>query len=530
MPGLPQVSNEIMGELKTLGQIIDYLTELSGTEQSEVTIAASSSGSRDRMEQTMFQVVSELTGYPVEMLEPDMDIEADLGIDSIKRVEILSAFEEKMPGLPQVSNEIMGELKTLGQIIDYLTELGRASKPDKDLQADHEENVSLDVSYTYPSKDKEPSEDILEDVERQVVSIVEKPFEMGQQIVIPKGRIVYILDDKTGLGKKIAIVLENRNIQVELIPGDLFADTDRLKEKLHDVGGLIIIPDVDLLTDRFNQKTIWNEKDEQFLKNSFIAASLAAKDIIHSASNGGSLFATITRLDGCFGFSGQGVLHPIQGGLAGLVKTASMEWENVCCHAIDIAPAWKDKEEVAVAAANEILNPGPIEVGLGNKSRCLLMLTSSTPPEGKILLNEKDVVIVTGGAKGVTAACSYTLAKHVRPTIVLMGRSPLPAPEPHWIEGITDEAVIKKAIIQNEFPGQKVTPVKVDGVFSKYMAGREIMKNLSRFPLPALAGLVFALTAAPMRGEGPFRNRDNQNADVHVGGHRIRALIIPTSS
>ncbi|MBW1899821.1 MAG: hypothetical protein JRI61_12305, partial [Deltaproteobacteria bacterium] len=192
-------------------------------------------------------------------------------------------------------------------------------------------------------------------------------------------------DDKTGLGKEIAGELENRDIRVELIPGDLFADTDRLKEKLNDVGGLIITPDVDLLTDKFNQKTIWNEKDEQFLKNSFIAANLAAKDIIHSASNGGGLFVTITRLDGCFGFSGQGVLHPLQGGLAGLVKTASMEWEKVCCHAIDIAPAWKDNKEAAIAAANEILTPGPIEVGLDKKSRCLLMLAPSPPPEGKTM-------------------------------------------------------------------------------------------------------------------------------------------------
>ena len=40
------------------------------------------------------EVVSDLTGYPVEMVKPDMDIEADLGIDSIKRVEILSAMED----------------------------------------------------------------------------------------------------------------------------------------------------------------------------------------------------------------------------------------------------------------------------------------------------------------------------------------------------------------------------------------------------------------------------------------------------
>ncbi|MBW2335385.1 MAG: hypothetical protein JRF47_01270 [Deltaproteobacteria bacterium] len=36
----------------------------------------------------------------MEMLGLDMDIESELGIDSIKRVEILSTLEEKMPGNP----------------------------------------------------------------------------------------------------------------------------------------------------------------------------------------------------------------------------------------------------------------------------------------------------------------------------------------------------------------------------------------------------------------------------------------------
>ena len=63
-------------------------------------------------------MVSEKTGYLEDVLELDMDMEADLGIDSIKRVEILSAFEEKMPGLASVSPDVIGEMNTLGQIFD----------------------------------------------------------------------------------------------------------------------------------------------------------------------------------------------------------------------------------------------------------------------------------------------------------------------------------------------------------------------------------------------------------------------------
>ena len=45
------------------------------------------------MTRKLLQIVSERTGYPTEMLDLDLNIEADLGIDSIKRVEILGAFQ-----------------------------------------------------------------------------------------------------------------------------------------------------------------------------------------------------------------------------------------------------------------------------------------------------------------------------------------------------------------------------------------------------------------------------------------------------
>jgi len=44
-------------------------------------------------------VIADKTGYPVDALAPEMELEADLGIDSIKRVEILAALSDKVPGL-----------------------------------------------------------------------------------------------------------------------------------------------------------------------------------------------------------------------------------------------------------------------------------------------------------------------------------------------------------------------------------------------------------------------------------------------
>jgi len=49
-----------------------------------------------------------------------MDMEADLGIDSIKRVEILGALQELFPNLPKANPEEVGQIRTLGQIVEYL--------------------------------------------------------------------------------------------------------------------------------------------------------------------------------------------------------------------------------------------------------------------------------------------------------------------------------------------------------------------------------------------------------------------------
>jgi len=98
----------------------------------------------EAVEQTLLEVVSRLTGYPAEMLNMEMDIGADLGIDSIKRVEILSTLEETLPGLPKVSPDMMGTLKTLGQIADYLAD-SNTTAPSNPPAVEAEDNAN-DIS------------------------------------------------------------------------------------------------------------------------------------------------------------------------------------------------------------------------------------------------------------------------------------------------------------------------------------------------------------------------------------------------
>jgi hypothetical protein len=68
----------------------------------------------------LLEIVADKTGYPADMLSMDMALEADLGIDSIKRVEILAGIRTRRPDLPEVNTKEMAKLTTLGEIAEYM--------------------------------------------------------------------------------------------------------------------------------------------------------------------------------------------------------------------------------------------------------------------------------------------------------------------------------------------------------------------------------------------------------------------------
>ena len=49
-----------------------------------------------------------------------MNLEADLGIDSIKRVEILSAIQDQAPDLPEVDAAEIAQLQSLGEVLAFM--------------------------------------------------------------------------------------------------------------------------------------------------------------------------------------------------------------------------------------------------------------------------------------------------------------------------------------------------------------------------------------------------------------------------
>jgi len=493
VPGLPQIAPETMGTLKTLSQIIDTLSGVAGTvaltshsateKREAVTSPAISAAAidRSRIASTLIAVVSDLTGYPAEMISPEMDIEADLGIDSIKRVEILSAFEEKMPHLPPVSPEVAGTLKTLGQIVAHLEggveSINAVTSVDtiemgKPLLApngtDGENDMDEPVRGAVPYGDAGTHADVdwtdVIEVDKKTVIPVLNPFEAATRIQIPNGRGIFVTEDAAGLGRALATALESLGFQTVVAP------PKELPEWL-DVcaaGGLVILADA------------WNVQDARFLQEAFSLARRLGSDLVASAGLGGGMFATVSRLDGAFGFKGGGVEAPFQGGVSGLAKTAAVEWPGVCCHALDIAPGWDNITEIAEAAAREMIQAGPVEVGLDREYRWALSLETAKYPQGTLRLNPGDVLVATGGARGITAECLCALSERIPLTLVLLGRSSLPEPEPQWLSSLTAPSDMKRAIMEHQFADEKPTPARVEAAYRRIAIDREIVGVIQR--------------------------------------------------
>ena len=71
--------------------------------------------------QIMIEVISEKSGYPEELIDADMNIESDLGIDSIKRIEIFAEIGKQIPGeMDQDDIEAISMLQTIQEIGDYI--------------------------------------------------------------------------------------------------------------------------------------------------------------------------------------------------------------------------------------------------------------------------------------------------------------------------------------------------------------------------------------------------------------------------
>ena len=415
--------------------------------------------------QVLLGIVSSQTGYPAESLNQDMDMESDLGIDSIKRVAILSELHEKLPSAPRITPEQLGSIRTLRQVTAYLS-------------AGTQQAQAPAAPAPAPAQSREESV-----ITREILKTADfNPAAVREKVALDKNLPFWITDDGAGLAGEIVKNLASRGCRAQKVS----LDDAGLKPKDGLAGLVIIAPAAKLAHGAF-----WPKGSEDFLKKAFRLVQAAGPALRAAGHSSGACLMTVSRLDGVFGISGlKAGQDPVFGGLAGLAKTAGHEWPEVSCRALDAAADWQHTVSVAQTVADELFFKGPVEMGISETgSKVVLLSRSEQVKGGKLPLEKGDVVLITGGARGVTAEAAAALAASCGPTLAILGRSPLPAAEEGWLAQCPAESDIKKALISRN-PG--MAPKAAGEECRKIMAAREIRAQLNRFEASGSRAVYFS--------------------------------------
>ncbi|MFG5382297.1 SDR family NAD(P)-dependent oxidoreductase [Yoonia sp. R2-816] len=363
--------------------------------------------SNDAIANQVLDIVADKTGYPADMLDVEMDLEAELGIDSIKQVEILSALKEAMPNLTEIDPSSLVELRTISEIATAVgspsvsTTAPETSEPD---EVQPKQVFSREVMVD--KIDARAFEQLAagKALFRQTVSVEATCSVLNPKyLTINSTNRIEITKHATGFAEQLAHFFERYGLNTRLVdePSDA-AET------------VIVTAGVDP-----------NRSAYEMLN----AALASAKRIAIPMSKRFGCCIFLQSTGGKFGQNQREFSIVERGGVAALAKTASHEWQPSTVRVIDIDISALPMQQQVASVGMEILFGGDtLEVGLTSDGQRWSPTVTAQPYEGiGISLEDGDGVVVTGGGRGISAAVAIRLAREARFNFLLLGRTVLQA-------------------------------------------------------------------------------------------------------
>ncbi|HTH92448.1 SDR family NAD(P)-dependent oxidoreductase [Mycobacterium sp.] len=374
-------------------------------------------------------IVSEKTGYPADMLGLGMEMEAELGIDSIKQVEILAALQARFPGAPSIPASELAGLRTLQDVVDSVS----------GLTSDDRTEHLVGVQHSAPSSS--PS---------AVLCCTETAFRpvppTGFAMAGLRDGEVFITREDPVFADALERVMTTHGIKARAV------------DDVPDEAGAVICLAA-LAAARSPEECV------QMHVRAFHSARSVAKSSAESR-----LFVTVQSTGA--GFAGADV--PV--GVASLVKTAAWEWPNASVRAIDIESL--DAERLAV----ELVEGGSgVEVALRDDGARLVVVddVEASPAGETISVAQGGVVVVTGGARGVTAESALALAARHGLRLALLGRTTLREASPEEPSGTTVAEIATALVASAHARGETIGLPQARAQAERLIAEREVRATLS---------------------------------------------------
>jgi len=442
--------------------------------------AVSPQPSVDPVSSQVLGIIAEKTGYPPEMLDLDLDLEADLGVDTVKQAETFEAVRGAF-SIPRPDGLALRDYPTLRHVIEFVytsrPELKPGSgvgapgsgsapdsgprTPDSGLRTPDPEPQPRVVTYDVAEADRAPR--------RVPTPVLRPPIEMCKPtgVSLEAGSRVIVMMDHGGIGKALVGRLQKRGVTTLTFEDP--PSTEELAERLAawqaegPIQGIYWLPALDVEPELADMDLAgFRESTRVRVKNLFITL----RTLYEQFSGPQHFLVSATRLGGLHGYGDEGATAPLGGGVTGITKAFKRERGEITVKAVDFELGRKTADPAEALIAETLSDPAVVEVGYHDGLRFSVSFVENPAADGNpgLALGAESVFVVTGAAGGITNAIVADLAGASGGIFYLLDLVPAPDPaDPHIAQFRRDRDSLKQTLIEEaKAAGERPTPVQID--------------------------------------------------------------------
>ncbi len=450
---IPRIDGLKIADFPTIEHIIGFVMEHVGARTAEVPGAVSAATDsqlpqdvgtgEEEVRARILALLSDKTGYPADMLDTDLDLEADLGIDTVKQAEFISEVREIFD-IPRIEGLKIADFPTISHIIRFVKESTRKAEP-----------ASQEAVVETPIRQTPVVEDSVRLLEARLIEIPDP------EVVVP------VQADEVVIAGGTEDLVQTVETAFRSLGYDKFV---RITEPALPEGsgdkqmGIVNLFPTDLGPDAV-RKTF----------QLYLSAAVTFEQ-------GPAFLVAAVSEDGAYGFDNPTDQGYLAGEISGATKSFAREYPETRTKMLDLHPGIAHAEygRLIGRSLNETF---PLETGIGSDGKLrTIRLVPQLDKLPEIGVNSGDVVLASGGGGGITAACLRYLAEHQSLTFVIFDLTALSNRAEQLASfGEKDWEEEKGRIIERlKRDGKVPTPVMVNRELGRLRAEADAYRNVSR--------------------------------------------------
>ena len=434
------------------------------------------------IKEKVLAIVAEKTGYPTDMLDLELDLEADLGIDTVKQAEMFASVRATF-NIPRDADLKLRDFPTLAHVIRFaqdrstLTKAPTPAPVPASPAGSQENNVEKAAVPSTPAagtpalaRPTVASFEAANRIPRRVPApILRPPLTLCKPsgVKLEPGRRVIVMPDKLGVADALVERLTAQGVEVLRIEGEPADDVlaDRIKSwlALGSIHGVYWLPALDFEGDLAEiDAATWHEAVRVRVKLLYVTM----RNLYEQVGQAGTFFVSATRLGGQHGYDDAGALAPLGGAVTGFTKTWKRERLDAHVKAVDFEPERTTGDIAELLIAETLRDPGAVEVGYKEGVRWTVGLQEQPAENGQPGLNfdRNTVFLITGAAGSIVSAITADLAAASGGIFYLLDVVPEPVPDsPDLKRFASDREGLKRDLfVRIQARGQRATPALVE--------------------------------------------------------------------